>query len=714
VPEDPADLHHLAESQAALRRIAAVAAGGSPPQTVFGTVTAEASALLGGALVALARFETDDEAVVLAQTGGHVAVGVRIPVAGETSIARMRRSGRAERMDGYVGGPGTQVIDQLGIRAGVSVPVIVDGILWGALGVTSRTGPLPVGVEDRLAVFVEILAAAAAGAEARENARVLAAEQAALLRVAALVAEGAGEAEVFDAVAEEAAGLIDDEATTLVRHEGDRTFLVLAHRNGPAPVGTRYRVPEGDAGTSATMLRTLKPARLDRYDQVADRSYANRDFGCGSSVTVPIFVDGRLWGALGTLNEGRRLPAATEGRLGKFAELVASALANVAARAELERFGTRQAALRRVAELVARGAALGEVFEAVATEASNILDETSANLFRYDADGFATIVAVCRSPSPLGARIPIDPSDVRSTGGPVRVTTLAGTAWEDGALGSGVTALVAVPVVVEGRIWGGLATTTSGNPPPAYTEDRLAQFAELAALAIANVENRAKLRASRARVVATADETRQRLQRDVHDGAQQRLVQTVLALKLGLDAAARGEDTVDLVREALEHAERATVELRDIVHGILPASLARGGLRAGIDSLVAASTTAVDVDTSALPSGRLPGEVEVTAYFVVAEALTNVAKHARATRARITVAGGPDLLVVAVSDDGVGGADPRGGSGLTGLLDRVEALDGDLRLTSARGAGTTLQVTLPLCRQGKAVSRHERPEAPLR
>ena len=250
-------------------------------------------------------------------------------------------------------------------------------------------------------------------------------------------------------------------------------------------------------------------------------------------------------------------------------------------------------------------------------------------------------------------------------------------------------------------MWGGLSVTTPPGEPPPDAEDRLAQFAELAAAAIANAENRAELRASRARVVATADETRQRLQRDVHDGTQQRLVQTVLALKLGLDAAARGEDPVDLVREALEHAERATVELRDIVHGILPASLARGGLRAGIDSLVATSATPVDVDTAALPSGRLPGEVEVTAYFVVAEALTNVAQHAQATRAWVTVAEDADLLVIEVSDDGVGGADPRGGSGLTGLLDRVEALDGSLRLTSAGEAGTTLQVTLPLSRPGE-------------
>ena len=472
---DPVDVQQLAESQAALRRIAAVAAAGSPPETVFDTVTSEASVLLGGALVALTRFEGNGSgAVVVARTGGHVAVGARLPVTGETTLARLWRTGRTERMDSYVDGPGTNLIQRLGIRAGVSVPVTVDGALWGALGLSSRTGPLPADTEHRLTAFVEIVAAAAASAEARESARVLAAEQTALLRVAALVARGAGAVEIFDAVAEEAAGLIDDEATTLVRYEGDRTFLVLAHRHGPAPVGMRFTVPTDDAGTLDQMMRTLKPARLDRYDAIADRSFSKQNFGVGSSVSVPVVVDGRLWGALGTLNEGRRLPEETERRLGKFAELVASALANVAARAELERFGAEQAARRRVAELVARGAALGEVFEAVATEASNILDETSANLFRYDPDGLATIVAVCRSPSPLGARIPTDASGVRHTGGPVRVTRMAGTAWHDAALSTGVTALVAVPVVVEGRVWGGLATTTSGSPPPADTEDRLA------------------------------------------------------------------------------------------------------------------------------------------------------------------------------------------------------------------------------------------------
>jgi signal transduction histidine kinase len=176
----------------------------------------------------------------------------------------------------------------------------------------------------------------------------------------------------------------------------------------------------------------------------------------------------------------------------------------------------------------------------------------------------------------------------------------------------------------------------------------------------------------------------------------QRLVQTVLILKLGLNAAGRGEETAALMQEALEHAERATLELRDIVHGILPAALSRGGLRAGIDSLVAPLVLPVDLDTADLPPGRLPSRIEVNAYFVVAEALTNVVKHARASRARVTAGVKEDLLVVEVGDDGVGGADPRRGSGLTGLSDRVDALEGTLSVTSPVGAGTTVRITLPL------------------
>ena len=273
-----------------------------------------------------------------------------------------------------------------------------------------------------------------------------------------------------------------------------------------------------------------------------------------------------------------------------------------------------------------------------------------------------------------------------------RSSASVGTRVPTGAYGAGATA--AVPITVEGQVWGGLATTTSGGPVAADVMDRLAEFAELAAAAVANAENKAQLRASRARLVVMADETRQRLQRDVHDGAQQRLVQTVLTLKLGLDLAARGEDPVELMREALQNAERATEELRDLVHGILPASLSRGGLRTGIESLIAGLPVPVDLDASALPERRLPPDLEVTAYFIVAEALTNVVKHADATRARVILATGPDVLSLDVVDDGRGGADPHG-NGLTGLADRVDAMNGTLVLTSHPGRGTAVRVTLP-------------------
>lgn len=849
-PALPAD---VAAEQAALRRIAAVATAGEPPEALFAAVTAEASALLGGVLMSLARYERGGtEQVIVAQTGGHVSIGSWFPATNPDGIsARMWRSGQPQRTDDFTQ-IGMPAVITGGVRACVAVPVVVDGALWGSLAAASRTGPLPAATEDRLTVLAQIVASAVVSAAARTSLRVLADEQAALLRVAALVAQGADETAIFAAVTMEAASLFWDEPTTLVRYEGERAFTVLATRNGPAGPGRRVTVPIGDAGVLDEMLRTGRPARRDRYDTIAERSFSNQDFGVGSSVSVPIFVQGRLWGALGVLNEGRRLPVETEARLAKFTELVGSALANVEARGELQRFGEEQAALRRVAELaasgassttvlqavvaeaslrfdeavvsvgeygadgvwhrvevaarpqpgplgqventlardvlatarpsqleddasvvgwvgegwvlrgcgvpvrvegqlwgaivatagqrplppgtadrlaqfahvaatavtgarsrdtlgrlareqaalrrvaelIARGAALQEVFDAVATEASNILEHAPAGLFRYDADGQATLVARCGGSAPVGLRFALDPASVRRSSEAIRFPTLEGTTYARLGQDYQVDSVVAVPVTVEGRIWGRLATTTPAGSSSATAEHRLFEFAELAAAAVANAENKAKLQASRSRLVVTADETRQRLQRDVHDGAQQRLVQTVLSLKLGLDTASRGEDPVGLMREALENAELATVELRDLVHGILPASLSRGGLPAGLESLIAGLNVGVELDVAGVGEERLPGDLEVTAYFIVAEALTNVVKHARAKQARVRVAATADALDLEVTDDGRGGADPRG-TGLTGLADRVDAMNGTLVLTSSPDAGTTVRVRLP-------------------
>jgi signal transduction histidine kinase len=253
---------------------------------------------------------------------------------------------------------------------------------------------------------------------------------------------------------------------------------------------------------------------------------------------------------------------------------------------------------------------------------------------------------------------------------------------------------VASPIIVEGGLWGALVTSTMREPLPADTEGRMANFSELVGIVIANAAGRAELSASRARVVAAGDEARRRIQRDLHDGAQQRLVSTVVALKLArreLDSAPG--PALEMVDEALAHAESAKVELRELAHGILPRALARGGLRGGIDALVSRVPLPVSVEVTA---ERLPEALEATAYFIVAEALTNTVKHALASSAQIAAAVDGTVLRLAVRDDGVGGARSHGSSGLLGLRDRAAALNGELHIESPPGDGTVVAATLPI------------------
>ncbi len=238
-----------------------------------------------------------------------------------------------------------------------------------------------------------------------------------------------------------------------------------------------------------------------------------------------------------------------------------------------------------------------------------------------------------------------------------------------------------------------VATSPEAGSLPADTQSRLENFTELVATAISNTEARRELAASRARVVATGDKERRRVVRDLHDGAQQRLVHTIITLQLARRAVQNeGEDAAALLTEALDHAEQATAELRELAHGILPAALTNGGLRAGVDALASRMPMPVE---SGVSVGRLPAAVEATAYFVIAEALTNVAKHARAEHATVTARVEDGTLVVHVRDDGVGGAQ-RNGSGLTGLTDRLAALDGELRVESPANRGTVVAATIPL------------------
>jgi signal transduction histidine kinase len=322
------------------------------------------------------------------------------------------------------------------------------------------------------------------------------------------------------------------------------------------------------------------------------------------------------------------------------------------------------------------------------------------SLARYD-DDVITVVAQFGTPYvQIGERLPLGGTNVTSTvlrtGGTARLDDVAGATGRIGDIArrAGIRSTVGAPVVVDGRTWGVLvAIWEEHGPPPDDTEERMARFAELLDTAIANADSRDQLTASRARVLAAGDDARRQVVRDLHDGAQQRLVHTIVTLKLAVRALRNGPgDAGALLAEALTSAERATVEVRELAHGILPAVLTRGGLRAGVQAFLSRLDLPVDVD---VPRERLPADIEASAYFIVAEALTNVVKHAKASRASVRASIDDGVLTLEVRDDGVGGADPAG-HGLLGVADRVDALGGRLQIEGADGSGTTLTARLPL------------------
>jgi signal transduction histidine kinase len=268
----------------------------------------------------------------------------------------------------------------------------------------------------------------------------------------------------------------------------------------------------------------------------------------------------------------------------------------------------------------------------------------------------------------------------------------------------GCRSAVASPIVVEGHLWGAMVASSHLEPLAEDIEQRMADFTELVGVVIANAESRAELIASRARVVAAADAARRRIQRDLHDGAQQRMMNTVIVLKLARDALGDTHGpAAQLVEEALAHAEAANGELRELAHGILPSVLSQGGLRAGIAAL--ASRVPWPVSLHVTPE-RFPAALEAGAYFIIAEALTNAVKHARASGARVTAVIDRGSLRLEVVDDGIGGATTSGGSGLLGLSDRAAALSGQLRVTSPPGHGTVIAALLPIPERHGPQRRH--------
>jgi signal transduction histidine kinase len=392
--------------------------------------------------------------------------------------------------------------------------------------------------------------------------------------------------------------------------------------------------------------------------------------------------------------------------------VLASRTSRLAAAAEEARgrLADEQAALRRVATLIARQAPPDEVFANVSEEVRLLLGVDITSMVRFETDGTATLIGVSWPPDvtgaerhrvmPIGTRLPMEgdnaPSLVHRTGGPVRLDDYTKVSGPTGAYGRsiGIGSAVGTPIVVNGRLWGAMVASSRRHAPlPAATESRIAEFTELVATAIANVEARSDLAASGARITAAADDERRRVVRDLHDGAQQRLVHTVITLKLAQRALDQDANRAPaLVAEALQHAEAAIAELRELAHGLLPSALTSGGLRAGVDALASRMPMPVEIGVSVR---RLPPAIEATAYFVVAEALTNVAKHAHAHRAEVTAGVQDGTLLIRVRDDGVGGAHPEG-SGLRGLRDRVSVFDGSLQVEMAPDGGTLVTAAIPV------------------
>src|SRR5882757_6361417 len=375
----------------------------------------------------------------------------------------------------------------------------------------------------------------------------IAEEQAALRRVATLVAAAAAPEEVFAAVAEEVGRLLQVDYTILSRFEPDRVAIVVgawtrAGGAGPTPLHTR--IPLG-GGIHTLMFESGGPARVDDYAAASGPCAAVDDrFGIRCMVGVPIRVEGRMWGALVAASAHQQPPPGdTEARLAAFAELVATAIANAQARVELRGFAEEQAALRRVATLVARAAPPHEVFAAVTAEVGRLLQADFTVLSRYEPDGAVTVVGAwgrlnVGRPQPIGLRLELGGHNLYTVVFQTRRTARIDYAEAAGPAAEvarkwGFRSAVGVPINVEDRLWGVVSVGSANEEPlAADTEARLAGFTELVATALANAEAQAALTASRARIVAAADDARRRIERDLHDGIQQRLVSLSLALSV--------------------------------------------------------------------------------------------------------------------------------------------------------------------------------------
>ena len=713
--ESRAEVERLAAKQAALRRVAELIARQAPAPHVFALVTEELSRLLEVPIVRLLRFEPDATATIVATCGvtdDRIPPGTNMPIPEGSVVEQVFRSGRAARLDDFseVQGPIGAIMREQGASAGVGGPIAVDGRLWGAMAVGAVSAEaLPPGAEDRVAEFAELVSTAISNVESRGRVDQLAAEQSALRRVAMLVARHAPAAEVFALVTNELSRLLGVELVRTIRFEHPGSATVLASTGASEermPPGATMPIAPG--GMLDQVYRTGRPSRYEDYSKVGGATAAIlREEGIRCAVGGPIIVDGRLWGAMvATARNAEALPPGSEDRVAQFAELVSTAISNIEARAALEGLAAEQSALRRVATLVATEHPLAELFATVAAELGALLEVDASAILRNGADGTATVVAAWSdSPIslPLGVRFPLGGDNLAGEARPSDGPKCA-ESFEDvpRAIATmvrelGFRAGVVSPIVVEGATWGVIAVLScQPEPLPRDTAGRLSEFTRHAGMAVANAKSRADLAESRARIVRAGDEARRRFERDLHDGAQQQLVSLGLELR-AVEATVPPElgDLRPRLARLGAGLNNALEGLRELSRGIHPALLAEGGLTATLKSLARRAAVPVDLSLD-LGTERFEEPVEVTAYYLTSEALTNTAKHAHASRAKIRARRHEGWLELTISDNGQGGAQASGGSGLAGLVDRVEAIGGTIDIDSPADCGTAIHVKLPI------------------